>query len=149
MRGPLVFDGYLDDPEATRQAFVDGWYRTGDLGLFDEEGFLYLTGRVKEVINRGGEKISPVEIDRILESHPAVAEGAAFGLPHPTLGEVVVAAVVPAAGAKPDQRVLRQYLQSHLPASKVPKKILFVDFLPRAENDKLRRHALRDALARN
>jgi acyl-CoA synthetase (AMP-forming)/AMP-acid ligase II len=146
-RGPLVFGGYLDDPLANEQVFIDGWYRTGDLGKFDEDGFLYLTGRVKEVINRGGEKISPTEIDRTLESHPAVAEGAAFGIPHPTLGELVVAAVVPLPGADTDERDIRRHVRLHFAASKVPSKIFFVDRLPRAENGKLRRNKLCEAVA--
>jgi acyl-CoA synthetase (AMP-forming)/AMP-acid ligase II len=147
VKGPLVYDGYLDDPEATSRSFDDGWYRTGDLGKFDTDGFLYLTGRIKDVINQGGEKISPAEIDGILASHPAVADGAAFGAPHPTLGQVVVAAVVLVAGAERDDRSIRNHVRAHLPVSKMPRKIFFVESLPRAENGKLRRQELQQELA--
>lgn len=146
VRGPMVFRGYLDDPEETKQAFVDGWYRTGDIGKFDEDGFLYLTGRMKEVINRGGEKISPAEIDRVLYTHPDIAEAAAFGLSHPTLGEVVVAAVVRAAGANIDEKSIKRHVHGQLASSKVPVKIFFVNNLPRAENGKLQRNKLPDAV---
>ena len=147
-RGPLVFQGYLGDPVATEEAFVDGWYRTGDLGKFDEDGFLYLTGRIKEVINCGGVKISPVEIDRILGLHPAVDKGAAFAIPHPTLGEVVVAAVVPVAGADADERAIRQHVRCRLGTTKMPRKIFFVECLPRTELGKIQRHKLREAVMR-
>lgn len=147
VRGPLVFDGYIDDPAANEQAFVDGWYRTGDLGKFDADGFLYLTGRIKDIINRGGEKISPAEIDAVLETHPAVADAAAFGVPHPTLGELVVAAVVPRAGARPDEGAIRRHARSRLAPVKVPSRIFFVDRLPRSENGKLQRAQLRETVA--
>lgn len=142
VRGPLVFDSYLDDPVATEQAFVDGWYRTGDVGKFDEDGFLYLTGRLKEIINCGGQKISPAEIDLHLESHDTVLEAASFGLPHATLGEVVVAAVVMKPGAGCDEKSIKQHVRGHLAAAKVPRKIYVVDHLPRAPNGKLQRHKL-------
>ena len=146
-RGPLVFDGYIDDPELTRQAFVDGWYRTGDMGRLDDEGFLYLTGRIKDVINRGGEKISPAEIDAVLACHPAVADAAAFGLPHQTLGELVVAAVVPRQDVPADENDIRRHLRARLSPTKVPSRIFFVDRLPRLENGKLRRDRLRQTFA--
>ncbi len=92
--GPTVIGGYLDAPELNEVTFKDGWYRTGDLGSIDEQGFLILYSRVKEVINRGGEKIAPMEIDVALLRHPDVAEAAAFAVPHPRLGEDVAAAVV-------------------------------------------------------
>ena len=93
--------GYLDDDDASRIAFTgDGWFRTGDLGKLDSEGFLFLTGRIKEIINRGGSKIIPQELDRILLEHPEVADAAVFAVPHRTLGEEIAAAVVPrSAGA--------------------------------------------------
>jgi oxalate---CoA ligase len=93
-RGPGVFDGYLDNPQATAAAFVNGWFRTGDLGRFDEEGYLTLMGRIKDVINRGGEKIGTLEVEAALLRHPAVAEACVFPIPHPSLGEEVAAAVV-------------------------------------------------------
>lgn len=141
-RGPMVFDGYLDDEAATKACFVDGWYRTGDLGYFDEDGYLYLTGRIKEIINSGGEKISPVEIDSILERHPDIAEAATFGLPHPTLGEVVVAAIVAAPGTAPDPAEIKQHVQAHVAGLKVPRKLFFVPALPRTNVGKIQRGKL-------
>ena len=92
--GPTVTSGYLEAPDLNRDSFVDGWFRTGDIGSLDAEGFLTIHGRKTEMINRGGEKISPAEIDDVLQRHPAVAEAAAFAVPHPRLGEDVAAAVV-------------------------------------------------------
>src|SRR5262249_22899187 len=94
-RGPGVFDGYLDDARANTDVFVDGWFRTGDLGCFDDDGYLTLTGRVSDVIHRGGEKIGPLEVEAVLAQHPAVAQACVFGVPHPSLGEEVAATVVP------------------------------------------------------
>ena len=93
MGGPTVVSGYLDAPELNRARFVNGWFKTGDIGSLDEDGFLTLHGRKDDLINRGGEKISPVEIDDALMRHPAVAEAAAFAVPHPRLGEDVAAAL--------------------------------------------------------
>ena len=113
--GPSVTPGYLDNPEANREAFVaGGWFRTGDLGTIDEDGFLSLLGRVKELINRGGEKVSPVEVDQALLHHPAVAEAAAFGVPHPRLGENVAAAVVLREGSAAGPAELRRFLRDRL-----------------------------------
>lgn len=142
VRGPLVFHGYLDDADATRSAFDDGWYRTGDLGKFDEDGFLYLTGRISDVINSGGEKISPAEIDSQLVSHPDIKEAAAFALPHRTLGQVVVAAVVLADGKTENETAIKQYLRRTLSRSKIPRRLYFVDHLPRTGNGKLQRRKL-------
>src|SRR6185437_3737740 len=94
VRGPQVFEGYEDDPDANRQAFVGGWFRTGDLGYLEPDGYLHVTGRLKEIINRGGFKVPPAEVDAVLMRHPAVQDAATFGVAHPTLGEDVIAAVV-------------------------------------------------------
>ena len=94
IQGPNVVDGYENNPEANAASFTNGWFRTGDQGFLDADGYLTLTGRIKELINRGGEKIAPREIDEVLLAHPAVAEAVAFGVPHPTWGEEVAAAVV-------------------------------------------------------
>ena len=94
MRGPEVFAGYENDPAANRQAFFDGWFRTGDLGYVDRDGFLFIVGRAKELINRGGFKVSPSAVDAALMRHPDVADAVTFAVPHPTLGEDVVTAVV-------------------------------------------------------
>ena len=139
VRGPLVFDGYIDDAEANASAFVDGWYRTGDAGFFDYDNYLTLVGRIKEMINRGGEKISPVEVDNVLTSHPDVADAAAFAVPHPTLGEIVGAAVVPAPRANLTQSAMLDYLEARLNAVKVPREIAFVDRIPRNETGKIQR----------
>src|SRR5919201_58989 len=94
IRGPSVIDGYENNPEANAKSFSDGWFRTGDQGRLDRDGYLSLVGRIKELINRGGEKIPPAEVDEVLERHPAVAEAVGFGVPHATWGEEVAAAVV-------------------------------------------------------
>jgi acyl-CoA synthetase (AMP-forming)/AMP-acid ligase II len=142
VRGPTVMAGYENDPDANARSFCGGWFRTGDMGYVDAAGYLLLTGRIREVINRGGEKISPAEIDAVLESHPAVVEAAAFGLAHPTLNELVVAAVVAARDRNVSERELRQHARSRLGPSKVPAKIYFVDSLPRNKNGKLQRNKL-------
>src|SRR4029077_106451 len=94
IQGPNVVREYENNPEANSKCFTNGWFRTGDQGFLDEDGYLILTGRIKELINRGGEKVAPREIDEVLLTHPAVAEAVAFGVPHPTWGEEVAAAVV-------------------------------------------------------
>ncbi len=146
VRGPSVFHGYLGDPASTADAFVDGWFRTGDLGKMDADGFLFLTGRIKDVINSGGVKISPAEIDAVLQSHPAVLEAAAVGLPHRTLGEIVVAAAVPAPGGDIDAAALAQYCRARLAGPRAPRKIFLVECLPRNGSGKLLRNKLREAL---
>ncbi len=145
--GPTVTPGYLDNPQANREAFVaGGWFRTGDLGAIDEDGFLSLLGRVKELINRGGEKVSPVEIDQALMRHPAVVEAAAFGVPHPRLGENVAAAVVLRAGNTTGPAELRRFLRDRLTPFKIPHRIVIVDALPKDGVGKVQRTRLRDAL---
>src|SRR5436853_4003551 len=129
IQGANVIEGYENNPEANASSFTNGWFRTGDQGFLDEAGYLTLTGRIKELINRGGEKISPREIDEVLLSHPAVAEAVAFGLPHPTWGEEVAAAVVlrePTAEAE-----LLRFCRTQLAEFKVPKSLFVVDAIPR------------------
>lgn len=142
VRGPCVTPGYRNDPEANRDAFRGGWLRTGDLGRFDSEGYLYVTGRIKEMINRGGEKILPGEIDQVLAAHPAIAEAAAFGIPHPTLGEEVAAAAVPHPGAEVTESELRRFAAARLAPFKVPRRIVFLDAVPKGATGKPRRRAL-------
>ncbi len=142
IRGPLVFRGYLDDPELTAQSFADGWFRTGDVGYVDEDGYLYHTGRMKEMINRGGEKFSPLQIDAALESLQGVREAASFGVAHPRLGEEVVAAVVREESARIDEEDLIERAKSRLGPKGVPRRIFFVDRLPRNDGGKLRRAEL-------
>ncbi len=144
LRGAGVVSGYLDDEEATRSAFRDGWFHSGDLGYLDDEGFLFITGRIKEIISRGNEKIQPSEIDRVLLSHPSVQDAAAFGVPHRTLGENVAAAIVLREGAHLTAADLRHYAASRLAAFKVPRPIVFVDSIPRTAAGKPQRTLLAD-----
>jgi oxalate---CoA ligase len=142
VRGPGIMAGYADDEEANRAAFRDGWFRTGDLGQIDADGFLTIVGRIKELINRGGEKIAPLEIDRALLSHPAVAEASAFPVDHPRLGEDVAAAVVLRAGMRATPLELRQFLQPILTPSKIPRRIFLVAALPKGDTGKVQRRRL-------
>ena len=144
VRGGNVVDGYENNPEANAAAFVDGWFRTGDQGYLDDAGYLALTGRIKELINRGGEKISPLEIDDVLLRHPAVAEALAFAVPHPTLGEEVHAAVVLKAEAT--ERELRDHCARSLADFKVPRRIHVLEALPRGATGKLQRITMAQTL---
>lgn len=146
LRGDGVFKGYENNPEANALAFVDGWLRTGDQGRLDDEGYLYVTGRLKELVNRGGEKVSPREIDEALLEHYAVEQAAAFAVPHPTLGEDLLAAVVVRAGAEIDGATLRTFLSERLSGFKVPSQILMVEELPKGPTGKLQRHRLHELL---
>jgi acyl-CoA synthetase (AMP-forming)/AMP-acid ligase II len=142
VRGPNVTRGYFDNPEANAKAFTNGWFRTGDQGSFDEEGYLRISGRLKEMINRGGEKVSPLEVDVVLMEHPAVQVALTFGVPHDTLGEEVGAAVVLKEGKTATVHELRDFAGKHLVGYKVPHKIVFVAELPRGPTGKLQRIGL-------
>ena len=144
--GPTVTSGYLEAPDLNRDSFVDGWFRTGDIGSLDAEGFLTIHGRKTEMINRGGEKISPAEIDDGLQRHPAVAEAAAFAVPHPRLGEDVAAAVVLKEGATVTPLELREFLLPTLAQFKIPRRIVFVDRLPKGATGKVQRQRLVEGL---
>ena len=144
--GPTVTSGYLDAPELNRASFVEGWFRTGDIGSLDAEGFLILHGRKTELINRGGEKISPPEIDEALQRHPLVAEAAAFAIPHMGLGEDVAAAVVLKEGASVTALKLREFLLPSLALFKIPRRIVFVDRLPKGTTGKVQRQRLVELL---
>ncbi len=137
VKGPNVIDGYENNPEANATAFVNGWFRTGDQGQIDADGYLSLTGRLKELINRGGEKISPLEIDDVLLRHPAVGEAVAFAVPHATLGEEVHAAVVLKGDAT--ERELRAYCAERLAEYKVPRRFHMLEAIPRGATGKLQR----------
>lgn len=138
VKGANVVDGYENNPEANAKAFTNGWFRTGDQGMLDEDGYLRLTGRLKELINRGGEKISPLEVDDILLRHPAVAEAIAFAVPHKMLGEEIHAALV-----VKDTSVTEQELKAHcstlLAEFKVPRQFHILEELPRGATGKLQR----------
>jgi len=154
LRGDNVMSSYLDNPAANQLAFRNGWFRTGDVGHLDPEGYLYLTGRLKEIINRGGEKISPREVDEVLLAHPAVAEAITFAIPHPTLGEDVAAAVtlrhsalgalgeLGALGAPVNEIELRTFAAQALAPFKVPTRIVFVDEIPKGPTGKPQRVGL-------
>ncbi len=149
VRGPGVMKGYIDDPEANAQAFIDGWFRTGDLGHFDNDGFLTLTGRIKEMINRGSEKISPAEIEQVLVQHPNVDDIAIFAVPHTTLGEDVAAAIVfNEDQGKTSQDELREFALGRLTRSKVPRQIFPVSSIPRTPGGKPQRNVLVEQFAR-
>ena len=140
--GPTVITGYLDAPDLNRVAFVNGWFRTGDIGSLDGDGFLTLHGREQDLINRGGEKVSPLEIDHALLRHPEVAEAAAFAIPHRRLGEDIAAAVVLRKGARVTPMDLREFLSSQLALFKVPRRIVLVDHLPKGVTGKIQRQRL-------
>ena len=142
IQGPTVIEGYENNPSADEAAFTDGWFRTGDEGYLDEEGYLFLTGRLKEQINRGGEKVSPLEVDEVLLRHEAVAQAVTFAMPHDKLGEEVAAAVVPADGALVTESELRDHVSRSLAAFKVPHRIVFCDELPKGPTGKLQRIGL-------
>ena len=146
IRGENVTAGYENNPKANAEAFADGWFRTGDQGVMDAEGYVTITGRLKEIINRGGEKISPREVDEVLMDHPAVAQVVTFAVPHDKLGEEVAAAVVLREGAAATDRELRDYAATRLADFKVPRKILLLDEIPKGATGKLQRIGLAQKL---
>ena len=146
IQGPSVVSGYENNPEANAKSYTNGWFRTGDQGFLDSDGYLTLTGRIKELINRGGEKIGPREIDEVLLSHPAVAEAAAFGVPHPAWGEEVAAAVVLKAGETAGEAAILAYCKERLAEFKRPKKLYIVAAIPRTSTGKIQRGEVAKAL---
>lgn len=147
IRGANVTAGYAGDPEASRNAFANGWFRTGDQGRLDEDGYLYITGRLKEIINRAGEKVSPREVDEVLLEHPDVLQAVTFAMPHATLGEDVLAAVVGRAGAVLVESELRSFAFSRLAPWKVPSQMVIVAEIPRGPTGKVQRIGLHEKLA--
>jgi acyl-CoA synthetase (AMP-forming)/AMP-acid ligase II len=147
IQGPNVIDGYENNPEANKSSFTDGWFRTGDQGILDGEGYLQLVARIKELINRGGEKISPREIDELLLTHPAVSEAVSFAVPHPTWGEEVAAAIV-LKGAATEPESLA-FCKERLAEFKRPKKIHIVDAIPRTATGKIQRRAVAEKLGQS
>lgn len=155
IRGENVFSGYEDDPEANKSAFRHGWFLTGDRGRFDTSGVLYLTGRTREIINRGGEKISPIEVEEVLLASERIDQAAAFAVPHPTLGEDIGVAIVPTPQASITAPEVRDVVRDSLSAHKVPSIVLVLPELPRSHVGKIDRRqlqamapALADSLAR-
>jgi len=143
IRGPTLMKEYFRDPENTRRAMRDGWLRTGDLGRIDADGFIFIVGRSKEMILRGGENISPLEIEEVVVKHPAVREAAAIGVPDRIWGETVGLAVV--ARSPVGEQELVEFCRAHLSPFKVPQRVVFVDELPRNAVGKVTRNALRNA----
>jgi acyl-CoA synthetase (AMP-forming)/AMP-acid ligase II len=146
IRGPNVMMEYENNPKANAEAFYDGWFRTGDQGVMDDDGYVSITGRLKEIINRGGEKISPREVDEIIMEHPAVHQCVTFGMPHDMLGEDVAAAVVLKQGAEITDKELRQFAAVRLADFKVPRKILILQEIPVGATGKLQRIGLAQKL---
>jgi acyl-CoA synthetase (AMP-forming)/AMP-acid ligase II/acyl carrier protein len=146
IRGANVTAGYVGNNEANAAAFSRGWFRTGDLGRIDSDGYLFVTGRLKEMINRGGENVAPREVDDALLEHPGVASAVAFAVPHPTLGEDLAAAVVLNSGVDLTEQSLREHAFGRLTGSKVPSQIVFVDEIPKGPTGKLQRIGLHKRL---
>ncbi len=146
IRGSNVFSGYEANPEANAAAFVDGWFRTGDEGVLDGDGYLVLHGRLKELINRGGEKVAPIEVDERLLAHPQVAQAVTFAIPDSRLGEEVAAAVVRASGADVGEAELQDFVAQTLAPFKVPRRVVFVDDIPKGSTGKIQRIGLADRL---
>ena len=142
IRGPNVTPGYDNNPTANAKSFTAGWFRTGDEGRLDEEGYLFLTGRLKEIIIRGGEKISPLEVDVVLLDHPGVAQVCTFGIPHDKLGEEVGAVVVPRPGATLTEADIREFATARLAAFKVPRRVLVMEDIPKGATGKVQRIGL-------
>ncbi|OWM85326.1 hypothetical protein CDL15_Pgr028113 [Punica granatum] len=139
IRGPNVTKGYKNNPEANKQAFQFGWFHTGDLGYLDSDGYLHLVGRIKELINRGGEKISPIEVDAVLISHPDVAQAVAFGVPDDKYGEEINCAVIPREEVKISEGEVIEFCKKNLATFKVPKKVFTTDSLPKTASGKIQR----------
>ena len=147
IRGDNVMAGYENNPKANAEAFTrQGWFRTGDQGVLTPEGYLSITGRLKEIINRGGEKISPREVDEILMDHPAVAQCVTFAMPHDKLGEDVAAAIVLREGAAAAEKEIRGFASERLAPFKVPAKIVILEEIPKGATGKLQRIGLAQKL---
>ncbi|KAG9441216.1 hypothetical protein H6P81_017070 [Aristolochia fimbriata] len=139
IRGPNVTNGYKNNPEANKAAFRFGWFHTGDVGFLDDDGYLHLVGRIKELINRGGEKISPVEVDAVLLAHPDVAQAVAFGVPDDKYGEEINCAIIAREGAEIDEAEVLRYCKKNLASFKVPKRVFITDSVPKTATGKIQR----------
>jgi oxalate---CoA ligase len=142
IRGENVTRGYENNPRANGEAFTNGWFRTGDQGVMDADGYISITGRLKEIINRGGEKISPREVDEVLMDHPTIQYVVTFAVPHDKLGEDVAAAVVLREGAELTEKELREFAARRLADFKVPRKVVFLPEIPKGATGKLQRIGL-------
>ena len=149
IKGDNVMKGYYKAPDKTREALEpDGWLHTGDLGYMDEEGFVFVTGRLKELIIKGGENIAPREIDEVLYKHPAVLDAAAVGIPDDTYGEEIMACVVLQPGQTSSEEDLIIYCEEHLGKFKTPKILRIMEDLPKGPSGKIQRLKLPDLVER-
>ena len=139
IRGANVTNGYINNLAANAKDFVAGWFRTGDLGIMDEDGFVKVTGRLKEIINRGGEKIAPLEVDEVVLEHPAVAQACTFAVPHEKLGEEVGVALVLKEGTTVAKGGIQRFVRQRLASFKVPREIVFLDEIPKGPTGKVQR----------
>jgi acyl-CoA synthetase (AMP-forming)/AMP-acid ligase II len=146
IRGTSVFSGYENNPQANADSFVKGWFRTGDQGVLDGDNYLHLTGRIKDLIIRGGENVAPREVDEALLKHSAVAEAVSFAMPHPVLGEEVAAAVVLHEHGGASEAALLKHCRERLAEYKCPKKIFLVHSIPLTATGKVRRQQVADAI---
>jgi len=142
IRGGNVIQEYKNNPEANKEAFINGWFRTGDQGYLDNAGYLFLKGRLKELINRGGEKIVPREVEEVLLEHPAVGQAVTFAISHPTLGQDIAAAVVLRQGASVTPEEIRKFVSARLADFKIPSRVRIVPEIPQGTASKFQRLGL-------
>jgi acyl-CoA synthetase (AMP-forming)/AMP-acid ligase II/acyl carrier protein len=142
LQGSTITLGYENNPQANEQAFTNGWFRTGDQGYLDQDGYLFITGRTKEIINRGGEKIAPREVEEVLLDHPQIVQAVVFPAPDPMLGETVATAVITTSDSGLNERELRRFASLRLAPFKVPSHVVFVDEIPKGPTGKLQRIGL-------
>jgi long-chain acyl-CoA synthetase len=148
LQGPTIMKGYYNRPKETAEALKNGWLHTGDLGYLDEDGYLYISDRKKDMIIRGGENIFPAELEGILYTHPGVAEAAIVGAPDPTYGEKVIAYVVAKAGAILSEQEIIDHFKGETSSFKAPEKVFFIDSLPKSLVGKILRRELRERAAK-
>ncbi len=146
IRGANVTQGYENNSTANSSALINGWFRTGDQGFLDDEGYLFITGRLKEIINRGGEKISPRQVDEVLMDHPAIAQAVTFAAPHISLGEEVAAAVVLRENASVTEKDIQEFARTRLADFKIPRRVIIVSEIPKGPTGKLQRIGLAEKL---
>ena len=146
IRGDNVTNGYENNEEANKTAFINGWFRTGDQGHFDDEGYLKISGRLKEIINRGGEKVSPLEVDNTLMEHKAVEQVVTFAVKDNLLGEAIGVAIVLKSGIDCNETDIKNYARKHLADFKIPKYIRFLEEIPKGTTGKLQRIGLAEKL---
>ena len=147
-RSPHTMTEYLDNPEATAEAFSHGWFHSGDIGRFDDDGILWFSDRFKDVIKTGGENVSSLEVERaIYQADPRIAEATVVGLPHHRWSEAITAVVVPASGATVDPATLIGKIKQLIDPYKTPKSIIVVDALPRTSTGKIQKNVVRDRFA--